>query len=127
MEKNQISGILNLTRVLFFVNATVWLILGVLSAFRFVDDGSLMRLVYTILMIANAAIMVWFGVKIVSRRNWVFFLGILYMALNIVLSITDQFGWIDALILLLNLVVLGLLFMTRQRINRTRQASSRDL
>ena len=58
-------------------------------------------------MLANAAVMIWFGVMIVTGQNWIFFLAILYMALNVVLSITDQFGWIDALILLLNLCVLG--------------------
>jgi hypothetical protein len=119
MKNNQASNMLNLTRILFFLNAAVWLIFGALSIFRFADDGSLMRLIYAVLMIANAIVMAWFGVMIVSGRNWVFFLGILYMAINVVLSITDQFGWIDALILLLNLVILGLLFVTRQRINRS--------
>ena len=41
------------------------------------------------------------------------------MALNLVLTITDQFGWMDVLILLLNLIVLGLLFVTRQQLRRT--------
>jgi len=51
-------------------------------------------------------------------------LAILYVALNVVLSITDQFGWIDALILLLNLCLLGLLFVARQRINQNANAAS---
>ena len=123
MGKNQLSSMLNLTRISFFLNAAVWLFFGVLSVFRFAEDGSLMRLVYAVLMIANAVVMAWFGLTIVSGRNWVFFLGILYMAINVVLSITDQFGWIDALILLLNLVILGLLFVTRQRMSSTDKAS----
>ena len=45
------------------------------------------------------------------------------MAVNVVLSITDQFGWIDALILLLNLCLLGLLFITRQRLERVEELS----
>ena len=117
---------LKLTQVLFFLNATVWLIFGALSVFRFTDDGSLTRLVYTVLMIANAIVMAWFGVMIVSGRSWIFFLGILYMALNVVLSITDQFGWADALILLLNLCLLGLLFVTRQRMIQSAKASAEE-
>jgi hypothetical protein len=117
---------LNLTRILFFVNAAVWLVFGTLSVIQYFEAGSLIRLVYAILMIANAVVMAWFGVMIITGRNWVFFLGILYMAVNVVLSITDQFGWIDALILLLNLVILGLLFITRQRINQTARATKEE-
>lgn len=114
---------LKIIRFLFFLNAVVWMVFGALNAFRFADEGSLIRLIYAVLMVANAFVMVWFGVMIPSGRNWVFFLGILYMAINIVLSITDQFGWIDALILMLNLIILGLLFVTRGRMNQMTKAS----
>ena len=110
MISDQISKMLKLTRSLFFLNAAVWLAFGIASLmFRAIDEGSLTRWVITIMMIANAIVMIWFGVMIVTGRNWVFFLAILYMALNVVLSITDQFGWVDALILLLNLIMLGFL------------------
>ena len=72
----------------------------------------------SILMLANAIVMAWVGVMIVNGRDWIFFLAILYMVVNVVLSITDQFGWIDALILLLNLVILGLLVIARQRMKQ---------
>jgi hypothetical protein len=116
METNQTSTMLKLTQALFFVNAVVWLIFGVLSLFLAVEVGTGTRWVISLLMIANAAVMFWFGRMIVSGRNKIFFFAILYIALNVVLSITDQFGMIDALILLLNLCLLGLLFVTRQRI-----------
>ena len=119
---------LKLIRTLFFLNAAVWLAFGVSSLlFRALDGGSLTRWVITAMMIANAVVMIWFGVMIVSGRNWIFFLAILYMALNVVLSITDQFGWIDAIILLLNLIVLGMLFLTRHRMNQTASVSSGEL
>ena len=125
MKSDQISKMLKLTRTLFFINAAVWLAFGVSSLlFRALDGGSLTRWVITIMMIANAMVMTWFGVMIVSGRNWIFFLAILYMALNVVLSITDQFGWIDALILLLNLCLLGMLFITRHKMNQSVKASS---
>ena len=127
MEKKQLSDLFNLTRLLFFVNAAVWLTFGALSVFQFLDDGSRTRLVYAVLMIANAVVMLWFGGIIITRRNWIFFLAILYVAVNVVLSITDQFGWIDALILLLNLVILGLLFITRQRMRQFETKSSGEI
>ena len=127
MEENQISNLLKLTRALFFINAAVWLIFGALGFMRAMTSTSDLRLILSVLMVANAAVMIWFGVMIISGRSWIFFLAILYMALNVVLSVTDQFGWIDALILLLNLCVLGMLFVTRHRMNQTARASSGEL
>jgi sugar phosphate permease len=125
MGKNRISSTLNLTRIIFFVNAAVWLAFGIASLLtRALVDGSLARWVITVMMLINAVVMFWFGMKIVGGRNWIFLLAILYVALNVVLSITDQFGWIDALILLLNLCLLGLLFVARQRINQNANAAS---
>jgi hypothetical protein len=126
MENDQTGKMLKLTQGTLFLNATVWGIFGVLGVFRAVEGGSALRWFLSALMFANAVVMVWFGVKIVSGRNGVFILAILYMALNVVLSITDQFGWIDALILLLNLIVLGLLFVTRQRLQQTGTAAVGD-
>ena len=127
MEENQISNLLKLTRALFFITAAVWLIFGALGFMRAMTATSDLRLILSVLMVANAAVMFWFGVMIISGRKWIFFLAILYMALNVVLSVTDQFGWIDALILLLNLCVLGMLFVTRHRMNQTARASSGEL
>ena len=127
MENDQTRNLLKATQSLFFLNAAVWVVFGVLGLFEALDGGSSLRWVLSILMFANAAVMVWLGVVIGSGRKQIFFLAILYMALNVVLSITDQFGWIDALILLLNLIMLGLLFITRTRINRADRVPSGDL
>jgi hypothetical protein len=128
MENDRTKTMLNLTRYTFFLNAAVWLAFGVASLLtRALSDGSPLHWVITVLMVANAMVMLWFGVKIVSGGKRIFFLGILYVALNVVLSITDQFGWIDALILLLNLCLLGLLFITRQRMNQEAKVSSGEM
>lgn len=124
MESRQTNNMLNLTRVMLFLNAAIWVVFGVLGVLRAIEGGSSLRWLLSILMLANAAVMVWFGMKIISGRRQVLFLAILYMALNVVLSITDQFGWIDALIMLLNLCVLGMLFITRHRINQAKKAAS---
>ena len=119
MKKDQTTSLLKLTRAMFFVNVLVWLMFGVGSLIRAVEEGSTLRWVITFMMIANAAVMFWFGVVIVNGQKRIFFLAFLYIALNVVLSITDQFGWVDALILSLNLILLGLLFVTRQRMKQT--------
>lgn len=123
MEKHQISSMLKLTQALFFVEAAVWLVFGGLGFTRAVNGTSDWRFIISVLMLVNAGFMFWFGLVIIKGRSWIFFLAILYMVLNVVLSITDQFGWIDALILLLNLCLLGLLIVTRQRMIQ----SARDL
>ncbi len=128
MEDYQTSTLLKRTRILFFVNAVFWLILGMLSlSFRALDDGSLARWVITVLMLINGLVMIWFGIMIISGSSLVFTLAILYMSLNVVLSITDQFGWVDALILLLNLCLLGSLLVSRYRMKRAVKGTSREL
>ena len=126
MGKNQISTMLKLTQVLFFANAIVWFLFGAMGLIKVIEAGSMLRWILAIMMMANAAVMLWFGVAIVDGQAQVFFLAILYTALNVVLSITDQFGWVDFLILLLNLCLLGLLFVTRHRINQVAKASSEE-
>ena len=121
MKNDQTTKLLKLTRILLFANAAVWLVFGGLSFSQ--AHGMDWRFILSVLMVANALVMIVFGVLLASGRAWVFFLAILYMALNVVLSITDQFGLIDALILLLNLVVLGFLFVTQQRMKQARAAS----
>jgi hypothetical protein len=127
MKDNKISALLKWTRILFFLNAVVWLGLGILSlSFRALDDGSLVQWVITVLMLINGLVMICFGIMIISGGSLVFTLAILYMSLNVVLSITDQFGWVDALILFLNLCLLGSLFVTRHSMNRIIEVISRE-
>ena len=127
MKDNKISALLKWTRILFFLNAVVWLGLGILSlSFRALEDGSLVQWVITVLMLINGLVMICFGIMIISGGSLVFTLAILYMSLNVVLSITDQFGWVDALILFLNLCLLGSLFVTRHSMNRIIEVISRE-
>ena len=100
---------------MFFLNAFVWGVFGVLSFSRVTNSTSDWRFILSVLMLINASAFLGFGLLIQRGRSWVFFLATLYVAVNVVLSITDQFGWLDFLIMLINLILLGLLFVTRQR------------
>ena len=114
----QALRMLKITQTLLYVNALVWLMFAVLGSFRAITGAGALRWILSGLMLINATAMFWFGLKIISGNARIFFFAILYMALNVVLSITDQFGWNDFSILLLNLIILGLLFVTRQRMLR---------
>jgi hypothetical protein len=127
MESNQISTTLKWTGIIFFVNTVVWLVFGVLSiSLRALDEGSLTRWVISILMLTNGFVMIWFGVMIAIGHPRIFTLAAVYVGLNVVLSITDQFGWIDAIILFLNLCLLAFLLVARHRMNRTIDVPPRE-
>ena len=107
--KIQPSDLLKLARNALFFNALVWAILSVLSFVRAAQGDSDYRWILSGLMLANAAVMAIFGIILDYGRRWAFLISVLYMVVNAVLSITDQFGVWDALILFINLVTLGLL------------------
>jgi hypothetical protein len=119
-KDSQVRRLLNFTQSMLFLNALVWLIFSVLGFMRFASGSDGWRLVLSGLMLANAAVMFWLGMKIVGAQTRIFFFAILYMALNVVLSITDQFGWYDLGVLLLNLIILGSLFVTRRRLTQAK-------
>ena len=115
----QVSTMMKTTQAMFFLNALVWLVFSLLSFVRASATSNELRWMLSVLMLINAGLMFGFGYLIVKGQPWTFFLAILYVAVNVVLSITDQFGWLDFLIMLFNLVLLGLLFVTRQRMKQT--------
>ena len=116
MRKTTFADLLKLTSRAFFLDAAVWLILGIQSLLLAVDTGNTTRWVYTILMLANAFVLIWFGGVILRSRIEILTLAILYTTANVVVLIFDQFGLVDALVMSLNLVVLGLLLLTRGRL-----------
>lgn len=121
MDGKPNASMLKLTSALFVINAIVWLIFGIMSFALALKGGNSIRWMLSVMMVINVCLMAWFGVQIRSGSRRIFFLAILYVVINVVLSITDQFGWIDAAILLLNLVLLGLLFVTHSKIGRVEQ------
>lgn len=105
-----------LVRALFLVNGLVWLLLGVLFIIRMDGGnsmGSTMRWVVFVLMLANGLAMFWIGWRIAQPDKRFYYLGIVVLAVNILLSITDEFGWLDLATMLVDVLLLGLLIATR--------------
>ena len=75
MGKNQISIMLKLTQALFFMNALIWFLFSVANLVRVMETGSAIRWILTAMMIANAVILVWFGVTIANKHAQIFFLA----------------------------------------------------
>ena len=72
-----------------------------------------MYLVYAILFFGDAVLMFICGL-FVGRQKQVYWFAIVFLSLNIILTITDQFGVVDFLFLWLNLMILGILIFARK-------------
>jgi lysylphosphatidylglycerol synthetase-like protein (DUF2156 family) len=106
---------IQLARYLFIVAASVLLIfsMGTLLRINQKPDHKVMYLVYAILFFGDAALMFICGL-FVGRQKRVYWFAIVFLSLNIVLTITDQFGVVDFLFLWLNLMILGILIFARK-------------
>jgi lysylphosphatidylglycerol synthetase-like protein (DUF2156 family) len=72
---------------------------------------SLLKWIITLLMFGNAATAVWLGQGLQKQRKPFYYLALGYLAVNIVLTITDDFGIAD----LTYLLFMGALFITLLR------------
>lgn len=89
--------------------AVAWIIFVVGWLWR----GTAYQLIYTVSGLGYAALMIFLAVML--RRRWAQWLAVIILALNIVLTLTDQVGIIDLVYLLPSLVVFWLLIMVMQQ------------
>jgi len=109
---------------LFWLNAAIWLIIGVVSLVRVGGSTTISKaimLVIAVLMFANAAGMLWIGIGIARRRKLYFYLALGFLAINILLTFTDEFGILDLITLLIDIFLLGLLILSRSYYTQVRQ------
>lgn len=71
-------------------------------------------LVYGVLMLADSAAMLVCGLLMERPRKSIFWLAAGVLGVNILLTIADQFGMIDLLFLLLNIITLVMLIKSRR-------------
>ena len=104
------------SQILFFLNAVIWLAFGVITLARMAASSgqALTMLIVALLMFGNAGAMLLAGWGLGSRRRVFYFLALGVLAINILLTFTDQFGLLDFLTLLIDVCLLGLLLFTRR-------------
>jgi hypothetical protein len=102
----------------FFLNAVIWTILGIYSILRTggKPDQSIMMQVVAILMFGNVGAFVFCGLTIGKKSRIFYLFSILVLAVNITLSITDEFGLLDLITMLVDLVILGFLLAGRKQL-----------
>lgn len=76
--------------------------------------GSLAVWVIGLLMLGNVAAMLAAGLYLGTRRRSAWILAQTILAINILLTITDQFGLLDLATVLIDLVLGGYLIFTRK-------------
>lgn len=101
---------------LFFVNAAIWLLFGVISLARMANQTTQFTaaLVIGVLMLGNVAAMLIAGVGVGQQKRWATAFGLAVLLINIILTITDEFGIFDLITLLLDGWLLALLIATRR-------------
>jgi len=107
---------MRITQTLFYFSAVALAALGIGSLLRLDQNSNMkvMYIIYAVLMFGDALAMLLCGYFINRKIKSVFWFAALVPGLNIALTIFDQFGWIDLLFVLLNIVTLISLFAFRK-------------
>jgi hypothetical protein len=106
-------GSIRAAQALFFANALIWLILGIASLVRLASGQGLTPVIIAVLMFGNAGAMLVSGLGIGTRQRRYFYLALAVLAVNILLTFTDQFGLLDFVTLVIDLALLALLVTSR--------------
>lgn len=77
-----------------------------------VKSGSMVTLI--VLLFLNAILFAVFSFLIEKKKKWLFYLIVLFLLANIVLTVTDQVGIFDVLVLVIDFMLLNLVFLKRK-------------
>lgn len=119
------ANYLRTTRMIFSMNALIWLALGVFSLFRKPNTISKnLHLTLVLLMFANCGVLLVCGLllgttRLLGRPVLAWGLALAVLALNILLTFTDQIGPPDLITLLLDLILFVLLLWKRTTFTHT--------
>lgn len=109
---------IRIVRALFFLDAAIWLAFAVATYLRLlpgIPDQGAMAGVMAALMLGNAAALAVAGWGLGRQTPIFYFFAVAVLVVNMVLTITDQMGVWDWLILVLEAAMLGLLLAVGQR------------
>jgi hypothetical protein len=100
----------------FIILGVTWLVLGVYSLLRIMGGSTSLASfgwIIASLMFVNGFILLWIGWGLKEAGKFYFFLALLTLAGNILLTITDEFGFLDLLTLIIAIGLVLLLIFTR--------------
>ena len=105
-------------RHLFFITAIILAVFGIGSFMRvYANPGmGIVHILYAVLMFGDAVAMLVCGLQINRQMKSVYWFAVIVLNLNIILTVFDQFGVVDLLFLLLNVVILLVLIVLRKEL-----------
>lgn len=113
----QDQKIQKISQALFYLNAAIWFLLGIMTfggIFGALAVPSSLRVIIAILMYGNAGAMFLSGWGLGRGSQWYYILALIVILINIVLTFTDQVGYLDWITLGIDLILLFLLVSFRK-------------
>jgi len=115
--KGSMAPSVRTARWLFVMLGVMWLVFGTWSAFRIDNSGGnisgTILILIAVLMFLNSAVLIWISWGIGKGKRWYYYFGMIVLAVNIFLTLTDDFGVFDLIVLLIAIVLFILLVVTR--------------
>jgi hypothetical protein len=111
-------NLLKTAQALLCLDAAIWLILGVASLLRIANNPSASRmvlLIVAVLMFGNVTAMLLAALGLSTRRKLLYLFALAVLGVNILLTFTDQFGFLDFATLLLDLLIVGMLIAAHKQ------------
>lgn len=111
------AKIVYIAQILCYLSAAIWLILGIISLGKLQQDQAVPVVVLflmAVMMLINAAVFMVSGYGLGKRNRWLYYLGLAVVSVNLVLTVTDQVGFYDWIVLVINVVLLVLLVAARK-------------
>lgn len=117
MDSSGFPKYLRIAQILLYFNAVIWLLFSAATIISMIS-GDVTQIFSGIilgtLMLGNVALLYGAGLGIKRPRQRYLYFALAILALNLILSITDEFGLLDLATLLLNLATIMLLIVSRK-------------
>jgi hypothetical protein len=105
-----------IVQFLFLLNGVLWLIFSFVGLFNAIDGvvAMLGPWLLAIMMAGNGMVFLVLGIFSQRGWRWMYYIALAFLAVNIILSFTDQFGFFDLFTMLVDIVLIPLLFINRK-------------
>jgi hypothetical protein len=115
---DQLPASVKTARWLFVILGIIWLVFGTWGFIRFGnnsgDTSGTMLVIVIALMFINSAVFFWISWGIGRGLRLYYYFGLLALAGNIFLTLTDDFGLFDLIVLVIAIALFVLLILTRK-------------
>jgi len=100
----------DIVRVLFFLNALFWLGFSIYVVLDMINNLNLSSAIFVgTFMFGNAGLMIWSGVLLSRLQKWGYYFALIIILINIFYTLSVQFGFLDVITFVLDLIILLLL------------------